>query len=455
MARPLIHANNFKTTLSSAITSTGATTMTVTSTTGAPTVSSTVPCNFTITDGTNYEIVTATSLSSSTYTITRGAESTTAQTWALGATVEINCTAASLDNKLDAPASPTAYALYCGGTTTNTLAQQVANGSAGQYLQYNGSSSLPTWVTGNGILNVSASGVGSIAYTNGTNWTMLSTSSSATRYLSNTGASNVPAWAQINLTNGVTGILPTANMAGWDTNNNHSANAYIPGYATTATSAGTTTLTVTSAQDQFFTGSTTQNCKLPVTSTLANGQIFNITNLSTGAITVQSSGANTIIVLPANTEASMVCISTSGTDATSWSCRYRPVANNLIIKSQIIESSAVSLTTSTATNLTSISLPDAGQWDIFGNITFVATSSTVVSFCLGAINTASATLPDPSLYGLLTETSPGTWSALRDSPLIPARTFDITTATTVYLIAYASFTTSTMAASGNIYARRR
>lgn len=34
---------------------------------------------------------------------------------------------------------------------------------------------------------------------------------SASRYLSNTGASNNPAWAQVDLTNGVTGILPTAN----------------------------------------------------------------------------------------------------------------------------------------------------------------------------------------------------------------------------------------------------
>src|SRR3989344_5085829 len=33
----------------------------------------------------------------------------------------------------------------------------------------------------------------------------------ATRYLSNTGASNNPAWAQVDLTNGITGILPTAN----------------------------------------------------------------------------------------------------------------------------------------------------------------------------------------------------------------------------------------------------
>lgn len=33
----------------------------------------------------------------------------------------------------------------------------------------------------------------------------------ATRYYSNTGASNIPAWAQVNLANGVTGVLPAAN----------------------------------------------------------------------------------------------------------------------------------------------------------------------------------------------------------------------------------------------------
>ena len=33
----------------------------------------------------------------------------------------------------------------------------------------------------------------------------------ATRYLSNTGASNNPAWAQVNLTDGVSGVLPAAN----------------------------------------------------------------------------------------------------------------------------------------------------------------------------------------------------------------------------------------------------
>jgi hypothetical protein len=39
----------------------------------------------------------------------------------------------------------------------------------------------------------------------------LAKDANATRYLSNTGASNNPAWAQVDLTNGVTGILPGAN----------------------------------------------------------------------------------------------------------------------------------------------------------------------------------------------------------------------------------------------------
>src|SRR3990167_8429949 len=42
-------------------------------------------------------------------------------------------------------------------------------------------------------------------------YSRLAKDANATRYLSNTGASNDPAWAQVDLTNGVTGILPVAN----------------------------------------------------------------------------------------------------------------------------------------------------------------------------------------------------------------------------------------------------
>lgn len=45
----------------------------------------------------------------------------------------------------------------------------------------------------------------------GTVLSVLAKSASATRYVSNTGANNNPAWAQVDLTNGVSGILPVAN----------------------------------------------------------------------------------------------------------------------------------------------------------------------------------------------------------------------------------------------------
>jgi hypothetical protein len=90
------------------------------------------------------------------------------------------------------------------------------------------------------------------------------------------------------------------------------------GYTTTATAAGTTTLTVTSNHQQLFTGTTTQTIVLPVTSTLALGMSYSIENNSTGVLTVQSSGLNAITTIPAGVTTFFTCILTSGTTAASW-----------------------------------------------------------------------------------------------------------------------------------------
>lgn len=97
------------------------------------------------------------------------------------------------------------------------------------------------------------------------------------------------------------------------------APAVAPGYTTTATAAGTTTLTVSSTEFQFFTGSTTQTVVLPVTSTLTTGHSYVVVNNSTGVVTVQSSGANNVLVMGPQSTARFVCILTSGTTAASWS----------------------------------------------------------------------------------------------------------------------------------------
>lgn len=96
------------------------------------------------------------------------------------------------------------------------------------------------------------------------------------------------------------------------------ANSFINGYTTTPTAAGTTTLTVASTQQQYFTGTTTQTALLPVVSTLVLGQSFSFTNLSTGVVTVQSSGANVVLAQGAGVTAVYTCILITGTTAASW-----------------------------------------------------------------------------------------------------------------------------------------
>lgn len=122
-----LYANNFSTTLNGAITDV-ATTMTLTSVTGFPAVGSGDTAQVTITDGTNTEVVTATAISGSDVTITRGQEGTSGTAFADGDTVEIRATALSFTDVLAGDATPaiagpldiSASYVYFGGSTTST-----------------------------------------------------------------------------------------------------------------------------------------------------------------------------------------------------------------------------------------------------------------------------------------------------------------------------------------------
>jgi len=96
----------------------------------------------------------------------------------------------------------------------------------------------------------------------------------------------------------------------------------LDGYSTTATAAGTTTLTASSNYHQFFTGTTTQTVKMPVTSTLTLGQDYRIVNNSTGVVTVTSSGDNSIVAMVPGSECILTCILLTGTTAASWDIKY-------------------------------------------------------------------------------------------------------------------------------------
>lgn len=123
------------------------------------------------------------------------------------------------------------------------------------------------------------------------------------------------AWTQASFTAG--GFLVNANNLS-DVSNPSYGLTNLTGYTSTATAAGTTTLTNTSTFYQLFTGTTTQTVKLPVTSTLRTGWSFHICNNSTGTLSVVSSGSNAVITVPAQVTAMVTCIGTTLTTAADW-----------------------------------------------------------------------------------------------------------------------------------------
>ena len=92
----VVFTNNAETTLAAAITSTSATSISVTSSSTFPTVGAGEYFYATIDDGSNNEIVKITAVSGTTWTVVRAQDNTTARTFANGSTVQLRTTAALL-----------------------------------------------------------------------------------------------------------------------------------------------------------------------------------------------------------------------------------------------------------------------------------------------------------------------------------------------------------------------
>lgn len=116
--------------------------------------------------------------------------------------------------------------------------------------------------------------------------------------------------------------------------------------------------------------------------------------------------------------------------------------------STVLSGSAVSLTTATPKDVTSISLT-AGDWDVEGNVSF--NCSVGASALLTWISTTSATVPDTALYNSITDTSAiNTLTGINT----PYKRINVNTTTTVYLSCQATFASGTATACGGIFARR-
>lgn len=97
----------------------------------------------------------------------------------------------------------------------------------------------------------------------------------------------------------------------------------------TTTTSGTATLSFDSAQNQYFTGTLDQTVRLPASGSLIGGQSYTIINGSTGTVTVQSSGANTLEAMSPGTVLHAVRIATGGTGTDQWSWQYGPSSLSL------------------------------------------------------------------------------------------------------------------------------
>ena len=125
-----------------------------------------------------------------------------------------------------------------------------------------------------------------------------------------------------------------------------------------------------------------------------------------------------------------------------------------LISSNIVSGSAVSLTTATPLDITTISLT-AGDWDVQGNCTSNPAGSTTTSVFICSISTTLNTLntipSDSSGFGLNNASQPagGAQTIVTDSARL-----SLSATTTIHLVTQASFAVSTMGAYGKLRARR-
>lgn len=124
-----------------------------------------------------------------------------------------------------------------------------------------------------------------------------------------------------------------------------------------------------------------------------------------------------------------------------------------VISSTIVSGSAVSLTTATPANITSISLT-AGDWDVWFEAYFKVAATTTVTLLLGSISTTTATINQvSSAFGTLYYPGSVLGAAESSVPVGPMRQ-SLAGTTTIYAVGYAAFGVSTCDGYGILRARR-
>lgn len=177
----------------------------------------------------------------------------------------------------------------------------VAIGTAYHALQVNAGGTAPSWQpSATSVLTTQ----GDLLYASAANTlARLAKNTTATRYLSNTGTNNNPEWAQVNLANGVTGVLPVANGGTNASSAGITAFNNITGYTASGATGTTSTNLVFSTSPSLTTprvitsiNDTNGNELFGVTATASAVNELTIANAATGnAPTLSATGSDTNI----------------------------------------------------------------------------------------------------------------------------------------------------------------
>jgi len=337
-----------------------------------------------------------------------------------------------------------------------------------------GGTAVPSALTASQVLDFIGSTQGQVLYRGASGWAVLGVGTSG-QVLTTNGAAANPSWATVTGTGTVTNVATGTGLTGgpitttgtiqFDTIANNRILANVSGGV-----AAPTANTLSSILD--IAGSTTGNILYRasggsgwvVLAPGTNGQV-----LTMGASTPSWASVGTLTNVTIAAGAGMgtftgTCnISTSGTCTIVGSAKQLPgtatndsaSAGNLgeYVSSTVLAGSAVALTTSTAADLTSISLT-AGDWDVSGAVFFQPGGATVTTLILGWASASSATLPTAPNSGAENLWSGSSAAGNANSSNFGPGRFSLSGTTTIYLSTYASFTGGTNSAYGIIRARR-
>ena len=291
----------------------------------------------------------------------------------------------------------TAYAPIVGGTTTTGALQSVGLGAAGTLFQSAGVGALPGFTT---TTYPSTNAINTIMYASSAN--VLGSIAAANSSVMVSSAGGVPSFST---------TLPTG--------------LTIPGYALTSGVVSSITGTANQVIASASTGAVTLSLPQSIATT---------SDVTFGSVTF-SPTTKGIVGTPTNNNA-----------ASGYVGEY--------LSTLVPTASSVSLTSTVAANIATISLT-AGDWDVWGQLTFDPAAGTLMTLQSAGINKTSATISIVPTDDVSTATYYYSSSASNGATLTiaPAR-ISIASTTTVYLVARTFFSVSTCNAYGKICARR-